>query len=287
MKSIALLTLAFCLGFSTYNEAHAQAPQATGSTSKKKEKLAENDGPIAIDVPQKSKPRQRDVVYLGGDMRTYHYGEPGFVDHSGFMFGAWLEYIMPLSFGQLAAGGNILMGALKYEGALCDISNNCTPYESTTREIISKVKAKLHWDISENFSLFGGVGYRYLQDKGEGIGFYTRTGAWAFVPIGVAASYEMSPKNKIIAEVQYDYIIFGGLRSNLSEASSAFTDIAHKQSGYGLSYNAGYEMDNWLMSLYFESWNLNESDVVESSGFFFVEPSNKSESFGTKVGFKF
>ncbi len=90
-------------------------------------------------------------------------------------------------------------------------------------------------------------------------------------------------------ELEYDWVMYGRFVSNLSEVSSTFADITHQQNkGYGLLFTAGLQLSRqWTVYGFYESWNLDQSDVVQSKNFFFIEPQNYSQSFGLKAGYHF
>ena len=75
-----------------------------------------------------------DSLYLGLDVRSYKYEEPGFVTHSGLMYGPWVEYVTNSSMGLIGVKANVLFGSLTYDGALCDSLNNCSPYSTSNQK---------------------------------------------------------------------------------------------------------------------------------------------------------
>ena len=223
---------------------------------------------------------------FGLELRQYKYVEPGFVEHNGLLYGVWGEWLWQSAMGSGRTYGNLLFGALSYEGALCDNSNNCTPYSASTNDIIAKGATRLEFNVTSGLNLFAGLGGRYLYDKGEGVGFYQRIGTWLFLPVGVNYGFDTS-LGKIILDAEYDLIFYGSFRSNLSAVSSSFKDLTHTQSGHGLALSSTLQLEDYSLGAYYELWDLNESNTLESNGLFFIEPKNNSQSFGLKVGLKF
>ncbi|MEK6627725.1 MAG: hypothetical protein AABY53_03795 [Bdellovibrionota bacterium] len=274
MRLLAFFTLTVCLGFSCFSESQEKPLIEEKNTIKA----------AAVQAPKKNQhKKQSKSLLVGVEVRNYVYSEPGFVSHVGQFFGIWGEWHWSSFVGDGKVYGNFLYGLLTYDGALCDISNNCTPYSSKTTDYIAKINSRLELKLGQSFYLIAGLGYRYLYDRGEGVGFYTRRGNWIYLPLGAGFK-----SGKFLFDLEYDLIVNGNFKSNLSEVSSTFTDLTHTQKGYGLLLTIGYLLkENWNVHGIYESWNLEESDLAASGGAFFVEPKNKSEVFGLKVGYFF
>ena len=90
-------------------------------------------------------------------------------------------------------------------------------------------------------------------------------------------------------ELTYDHIVSGGIKSNLSNVSTSFNDVYMTQSGYGLNANVQLRYKNrYLISLFYETWSLNLSDVVYAApGAPFSEPANQSRMLGLRFGYDF
>ena len=228
---------------------------------------------------------------LGFDLRNYKYEEPGFVEHNGLMFGLYAQ--LEANFSNSGTGyfeTSLHYGKLTYKGALCDTGTGiCSPYETSNQtDIISRTVGIYYLPMSGALSVGGGLGLRYLQDTVSEKGFYARIGTWGFLPIATKIDFPMAPNIRGLFELEYDYVFYGGIRSNLSQVSSSFEDVYMHQSGYGINLNFGAVIAGMLQtSLYYQTWNLNESDSVVSGGLQFVEPKNNSTSIGVKLGYKF
>lgn len=225
---------------------------------------------------------------LGPEVRYYHYTEPGYVDHSGFLGGIWGEWLWDSFVGKGKLYGYLLSGSLDYNGGLCDTNGSCTPYQSKTTDIISKINTRLDWAPTSGLGLFAGLGYRFLYDKGEGVGFYQRLGQWVYIPVGANLHFN-TDIGKIIFEAEYDQVVAGLFKSNLSEVSSSYPDITHHQDqGYGIVINVGLEFGGaYKLFAYYETWDLAQSEAVQAGSSSFIEPKNNSESTGLKFGFMF
>ncbi|AGH95321.1 hypothetical protein [Pseudobdellovibrio exovorus] len=224
---------------------------------------------------------------LGAELRSYAYSEPSLVEHSGLMYGVWAEWYWSSALGNGKLYGNFLYGLLDYKGQLCNQLNNCVPYEAKTKDMIAKVATRFEFEVQKTFRFFAGLGFRYLYDMGEGVGFYQRTGQWVFIPVGAELDFN-SDIGKFSAELEYDQIIYGKIRSNLSDVGGGYEDLEMDQTGYGIVVGLSYRWNpDWKLGGFYERWDLNRSNSVSTNGQTFVEPKNHSDSFGLRVGYLF
>lgn len=227
---------------------------------------------------------------IGPELRYYRYVEPGLIQHTGALYGVWANWFYQLGSFKGVIDANLIIGNLKYDGALCDTNTSvCTDYSSTTNEMIHRVTHRFDYQVTSDLHVFAGGGFRYLYDKGEGVGFYTRSGTYLFLPVGV--TYNLSDFS---LDVEYDIFLGGTMVSKLSDVNSTYGDITHTQkTGYGIQVTAGYHAKPISYYLFYETWNVRDSDTVElkingaPSGLYFTEPKNFSESWGFKVGWAF
>lgn len=265
--------LAFMILIGFQFEALAQAPRA-------------RDKSVQV-APKKTASKS---FVVGTELRQYQYAEPGFVQHVGLLYGVWGEWYWMSPIGKGKLYGNALFGKLTYKGALCNTSGNCTPYEGPTNDIISKVATRFEYDVNRSFMLFGGVGYRYLYDLGEGAGFYRRVGQWVFVPVGAVVRFpgDSSGSGMIHFEVEYDQIVSGQIKSDLSQANPSYDDLTLRQTGYGLVVKLGYQFTaEWGVEAVYERWDLQESESATTNNQTFREPKNHSDSYGLRIGYTF
>lgn len=263
--NFSILILTVCLGFGFMSKADER-------------KIEEKKSQV------KEFTKQESVSFLiGAGVRQYKYTEPGVVVHEGVLFDLWGEWYWTSAIGNGKLYGNILYGSLTYDGSLCDLSKNCRPYTSSTTDVIARVNSRLEYNLSKSFYVFGGAGYRFLYDRGDGSGFYTRTGNWVYLPLGGVFKY-----GKMSLDLEYDLIVYGSFRSNLSEAVSEYSDLVHTQKGYGLLLTAGYQLNaSWGLYAAYELWDLDETDPETTANASFVEPKNNSQSFELKIGYSF
>ncbi len=279
MLNALLKVLTLCLVISV------QVVQADESPVLMRNPAAETDDSDI--VVRKKSPNS---LFVGLDLRSYKYDEPGFVTHTGMLYGVWFEYITNSSIGLIGTKGTILYGGnLKYDGALCDSLGNCTPYSTEQqKDIIANANFDYFIKTNTNFTYKIGAGYRYLYDSVSETGFYQRTGAWIYLPIGVLIDANLQANMKLQFDLAYSFIVYGGIKSNLSEVSSQYSDIYLSQTGNGLNFSANLIMQKaYKVGLYYESWNLNESGFGTTGGLTVVEPKNNSASYGVRFGYDF
>ena len=283
MKNLFLVALTVCLGFG-FKVGAQEKPEPTTRNAKIVKPPRELNREL-----QKALPKEKKSLVIGGEARSYTYTEPGFVSHAGYLFGIWGEWSWISALGPGKTGANLLFGALNYEGQACNLAGtSCSPLSATTNDMIIKVGVRLEHEFNPAFKIFYGGGFRYLFDKGEGSSFYSRTGEWAFLPVGLNFDSDTSLGN-LFFELEYDYTIYGVMKSGLSEVSSTLNDITSTQKGgYGLVVSGGVNFsENFVAALIFESWNANDSDVKASGGQNFREPANSSQAFGLRLGYLF
>ncbi len=237
---------------------------------------------------------EKKAFLIGFESRYYRYSEPSIpVIHAGLLYGVWGEWYWSSALGNGKLYGNLLYGYLDYDGASYDPdTDSSTLLTSKTNDWISKINSRLEYKLNEFLYFFAGAGFRYLYDRGEDVGrtsFYTRIGNWAYLPLGGGLKYE-----NFLLELEYDLIVYGNIKSNLSEVKSSYANLSHSQSGHGLLLTAGYQLNNsWSLRGIFESWDLDETSKLHfgwnSSGnpLFGEEPENSSQSYGIRLGYLF
>ncbi len=231
---------------------------------------------------------------LGFELNNYRYIEPDFISHSGFMLGVYGEMTwlyLPNLLG--VTSGKLNFGELDYDGALCDVNTNeCTEYKAKTVDVITRVTHRFDYLATENLGFFLGLGYRLLIDRGRGEGFYTRTGSYLFLPLGFHFNFQ-----NINFDFEYDVLISGSMKSNLSEVNKTFRDIRLKQSaGSGFKITLTRQFDilaaqPLLATIYFENWTFDASNreviLINNQPSDFIEPKNFSQMLGLQLGLLF
>jgi hypothetical protein len=269
MKSFALLLLTLCLGFTSHSYAQELAPVVPRAKRK------------AVKKEMKEAP----AFLIGVEARQYRYSEPGYVEHAGLLYGIWGEWNWTSAIGDGKVYGDVVFGSITYNGSACSTqTGNCVPLQAPTTDIIGRLNSRLEYYLNYNFDVFGGVGYRYLFDRGEGGSFYDRTGQWLFLPVGAGFNFSTG-WGRGFFELEYDWLLMGTFDSKLSQAVSTAPDLHHEQnSGFGVIVATGLEFaENYKLQAFFELWKLDKTAAIQT----YTEPDNNSESYGLKLGYKF
>lgn len=242
-------------------------------------------------------------LHAGPEFDFYHYEEPGVVDHSGLLIGAWLKWAYFLPYYRGEVQGDLKTGQLDYSGSICNITTNiCTAYKAKTNVVILKLAHRFQYSMDDDLSLFAGLGYRYLYDKGEGSGFYRRIGQYFYLPVGLTTKYSVnSGQSFLVFDFEYDHFISGQIESKLSDTNQTYSDVKHSQNqGRAFKLNFGYESvatseipKPWNYYLIYEKWLLEQTDDAmllingSNSGKSLTEPKNYSEMIGLKIGWNY
>lgn len=255
----------------------------------------QEDAPKHPSLPSSSQPLKS--LKVGAQLVSYRYVEPGLIAHSGFLYGLSGEYNwFPTARVKGILLGDVFVGKINYDGALCDVNTNvCNDYAAKTNEFIFRLTHRFEVAVNETINVFAGPGLRYLFDKGDDPGFYTRMGTYLFAPLGFNLNIPFLASDKIFADFEYDFFIVGTMQSKLSEVNSTYQDITHKQyAGSGHKITLGYQQSSsslnpLTVALFYENWNIAASNYEQLyvnglvTNRAFVEPKNFSESLGLKA----
>lgn len=261
----------------------AEAPSADKNTSESKKNYSLN---------------------VSGLISYYRYVEPGLISHLGILTGARGELTWKINPSwQGVASASLLAGRLVYDGSLCDVNTSvCSGFKGNTNDLIFRGTHRFDYKVNSEVSLFIGPGMRYLIDRGESAGFYTRQGLYLFAPIGF--SYETSVQNnRFVFDFEYDYFIQGSMISRVSEVNSTYTDMKHKQSsGFGHKISLSWldvlsealvsQQAHFDLFLAYENWQIEASDkqplyVNGVASKYYIEPKNFTESWTAGASIRF
>ncbi|MBC7465157.1 MAG: hypothetical protein H7256_04135, partial [Bdellovibrio sp.] len=152
-------------------------------------------------------------IKIGAELISYRYVEPGLIEHVGLLYGANAQLKWEASemiFGVIDV--SVVAGKLNYNGALCDVETNaCSNYSAKTDDVIFRITHRFDFKVTEQFHIFAGPGIRYLFDRGESSGFYTRLGLYLFAPVGVNLQIPLNDDSGLIFDLEYDIFISGSM----------------------------------------------------------------------------
>ncbi|MDH5535695.1 MAG: hypothetical protein OEZ08_09025 [Betaproteobacteria bacterium] len=152
-----------------------------------------------------------------------------------------------------------------------------------------------------SFSPYSGIGFRYLfndlrgQTSTGALG-YRRESRYVYIPIGVTHRLRLESSAKLSTTLEFDYLVKGWQKSNLTDASTFLPDQTNKQhSGFGVRASMYYEKANWLFGPWFHYWRIDQSETTSTtvtvSGSTFraliFEPKNRTVEIGVRLGYRF
>lgn len=137
------------------------------------------------------------------------------------------------------------------------------------------------------FGPFVGLGYRYLLNRDEGPGSYSREIRSAFLPVGFEWTLKPADHWSFSAILEADAFLGGSTTSNLSESSPSLPDLSNRQdfgSGSRVTLDVTYSFPDFALSArpYIQRWHIEDSQrerLDESSDL--LEPENETTIIGT------
>ena len=231
---------------------------------------------------------------LGGSLSSYRYSEPGYMNISSNkktgleISGTYaLDSEWPNQYKGwfLKTELSYLTGKVDYDSTSTGSLSNRTDWYYEARILAGK-------DYTFQGSVFSpyiGFGYRYLFNDLRGTSTtntpgYRRQSTYYSIPIGVTHKFNLANQRQLHTTVEYDYLLRGLQRSNLSDANTGKSDVSHTQrSGYGLRLSTMVRMDKWTVGPSLIYWNIKNSDIANSS----FEPQNSTTEIGLKANYLF
>lgn len=219
-------------------------------------------------------------------------------------YGIWESQTLKSNFGLLEI--RYMTGDNDYKGWLGD-GNIFTPFDaSNIRDYYFEAQIKVGQLLyqKDNFDLEGslGFGYRFLKDHLESIGEggYLRESNYLFLPVELAAGYQMNEYLKITLKTQFDYLLSGEQYSGAVVGDASSKSVRNKQEqGYGLraslklSAKAGFAQ--FFIEPFWRYWHIQNSEeeirYINIGGTWYVqttcEPFNTTQEYGLKIGIVF
>lgn len=139
-----------------------------------------------------------------------------------------------------------------------------------------------------------GLGYRNLYNDARGrstggtLG-YRRDSQYFYLPVGMTTRFAVSDEARISINAEYDRLIQGWQRSELSDDSPFLPNITNDQyGGSGVRGGIRYEEAEWSLGPYVEYWNISQSAQVRYLGFGIIfEPHNQTVECGLAASYRF
>ncbi len=145
-----------------------------------------------------------------------------------------------------------------------------------------------------------GLGYRFLYnfniDKPGLRVSYVRQQGYLFLPIGMKGEIPIYEKISFFASLEYRILLLGHNTSKLSRLGFDNDLMFLQDKGYGWSVALGPKFfvgsGAIKAQLYYDYWNLEESDVAQAYSFGvlegnFIEPKNHTHALGVMLSYDF
>ncbi|MGE4297850.1 MAG: hypothetical protein AB7E47_07465 [Desulfovibrionaceae bacterium] len=209
-------------------------------------------------------------VRMGYRLMSFDYSEPGLMDETGWLNGAFADLTYHTKGGWMLRGElELLGGTLDYDGQYQD----GTPISRDTDDVLFGARLLVGRDYSLDdataLTAFAGVGYRAWDDTINGSGGYERNIRQVYMPVGLELTHAYDASWKTGVRGEYDLFLGGQVKSHLNQAVAGLNTLTNDQDfgkGYGLRFSLFVEkrMDaGWSMGVepYFRYWNIDKSST--------------------------
>lgn len=238
-----------------------------------------------------------DSIEIGLQNYWYKYEEE--VDGAFFMSNTGYKYGLSLTGTKNIGNDNYMMADVRF--AIGDVEYESASGKGDVSDNMYDVRLAIGTETIADGNLLSsyiGLGYRRLNNdlRDLGSGGYRRESEYLYVPIGVVHRFRVSKTARFSTTVEYDYFLKGEQKSYLSDISPAyaavFGDPINKQNhGYGVRISTTYEQESWSAGLFFNYWNIDDSEKNYYTDGFFVysimEPENDTKELGLQVKYRF
>jgi len=236
-------------------------------------------------IPLKSK----NGISIGMQAYKYRYEEE--VDGSTFMSTEGAKY-------GLVADGTIVFGKKGFLNTEARYSKGYVKYKGSETGDVSEDMFEIRLAVGSeeeigNYLLgfYSGLGYRVLKNNLQelGDGGYQRKSYYTYLPIGAFHRFHLGDSGRLSTKLEYDFLLEGEQKSNLSDINPAYSDVTNEQnSGYGLKLSTAYEEKNWSFGLFFNYWEIEDSEEVEFyPNAYAMEPKNHTLEYGVDMRIRF
>jgi hypothetical protein len=242
-------------------------------------------------IASTSRADENNIYRVGASLGWVNYLEPGYISFYGFMLGGHgLAEIKTPSVFDFRFEGDAYYGIIQYDGAVEDQFKNVTPLKAGANDYIIVARAKPELALlgrsESNIFLNAGFGYRYLNDRVNSTSGYQREVAYLFFPVGTRTEFRLNDRVSLGADLEYDFLWYGKVKSHLSDANASNPDAINTQnSGYGFRALLEFKMLTHLGSLsvkpYYQWWSIDLSDRAPYvNNQVLIEPKNSSSMGG-------
>lgn len=233
---------------------------------------------------------------LGGVIDYWKYEEPGLMQDVGALIGAEYDFRnVAYDFLAYELNAEILAGQTNYKGQ--DL-NTGTPLEFEQTNTMGMLQffmgPLLDLDGSTYLMPKLGVLYRKLMDHDdEFAGDYQRDQDYTVIPLGFDVITHTNNAQWIFSA--WHSIYFSGKNKTYLTDVGGDQDLSFKQDeGNGSQVSITMAMEHWYITAMFRRWSVEDSESKQATvpsltppTNFFLEPENKTTSFGIRAGWAF
>ncbi len=277
---------------------------------------------VAIRDPKKTLSEQfldfndpKNSMDVGLEVFDYSYREEGFMKVDGTMYGVRSEYAHrfrePYKVNSREELSKTVMHptVIKLDARLSGMWNGHYRSRSTGEAFGEKhysyeLRAMGGYDYYLKHGLiatpYAGFGYRYLLDDNGGK--RTTTGNWGYdresqyyyIPIGIDLGRELSEKWKLKWNGEYDWFMTGQQKSHFEDDPYGnYTQMLSNPQprGYGarssVKLSRASELVDFFVEPFVRYWHIQPSAVSCTSETCGIEPNNRTEEYGLRMGVNF
>lgn len=225
-----------------------------------------------------------DGFTVGAQASRYEYDEPSVMREKGGLYGLNVGYTRHIG----AADRVVVTGELSYAAGTADYDGTGT---MNTKVRNLEARALLGYDItvgSVTITPYTGLGFRVLYNDLRGISSsgaagYRRTNTLAYVPIGANIGFTAG-KLPFVVNAEFDPVLHGNQRSNLSDTGLGLPDVSNGQKhGYAVRLGAMVRVSKVSFGPYFRYFSMKDSEM-NAIGY---EPKNHTTEAGVQVKYHF
>ena len=219
----------------------------------------------------------------------FEYEEPGLMEQDGDLLGLGVDLLYPMGErGEFRLDVRYRLGQTDYTGATQAGERATTDADDEIWDIRFLTGLR----INPTFTPYTGLGYRQWDQSlndgttasgGRALG-YDRGHKYLYIPVGARLAHDQQAWHfHLGGEVQpvlrgeaYADLPFGRGRFDMNEGYGAYV--------YG---GVSYDLTDAVSlsgELYFQYWDMDESDSDTIAGFEFIEPSNRTRETGIRLG---
>jgi hypothetical protein len=241
---------------------------------------------------------QKESVYIGPEVYSYKYREPGVMKNEGIFYGLhfgvtardWVSASSSDGGLMFRAEGRFAFGRVDYDGALSD----GTPYKiDGINDLVLEGRLLLGADVLIQdvlATLYSGAGYRYLNDDTSfDPAGYERQSNYLYIPLGGEIYAGFIADWYWGAGIEFDYLAWGMQESDLSDFDPTLPDVHNRQnSGYGYRASVRFEHKSkdaaFAIEPFYRYWDIDKSEVRYGSVY---EPANDTREIGVQLYWMF